>query len=105
MQVRYEDIRLLQKGGQSQVRQVRHIESGKEYAMKIYDKTSKNKEAIEMDKLIMTQFNHGQLIKCHNFIENDEVSVLVTDLYASDFRDLQNACESPIEEEVVKEIF
>jgi len=70
------------------VRQVKHIKTGKEYAMKIYNKTLGNAQAIEMDKMIMTQFNHGQVIKCHEFIENDDVSVLITDLYASDFRDL-----------------
>lgn len=56
--------------------------------MKIYDKNLKNMAAIEMDKLIMTQFKHDHIIKCHEFIENDDVSVLVTDLYSMDFRDL-----------------
>ena len=46
-----------------------------------------------MDKLIMTQFIHSQLINCHDFIENDDVCVLVTDLFTSDLRDLTNMCD------------
>lgn len=44
-------------------------------------------------------------MSCVDFMHNDEVSVLVTELYTADFRDLYNEFESPFEEELVKKIF
>lgn len=56
--------------------------------MKIYINSNKNSKAIKMDKFIMTKLSHPYIIKAIDFMQNEEVSVLVTDLYTTDFREL-----------------
>jgi len=58
-----------------------------------------------MDKYIMSELKHPNLIRCVNFVENDDFALFVMDLHVTDLRELIHDCEGPIEEKTAKQIF
>lgn len=58
-----------------------------------------------MDKYIMNELRHPNIIQCVHFVENENIAVFIMDLHVTDFRELIHDCDGPIEEKTTKHIF
>jgi len=78
----YEEGRVLGDGNFAVVKQCRHRESGREYAMKVIDKSkmAKKEEMLENEIAIMKQCNHVNIVRLYEEYETKHEIYLIMEL-------------------------
>ena len=78
----YEEGKVLGDGNFAVVKQCRHRESGREYAMKVIDKSkmAKKEEMLENEIAIMKQCNHVNIVRLYEEYETKHEIYLIMEL-------------------------